>query len=96
MQEELSRARRELAGSESVESVIRLLDETFERLQTEVVAADEVLDGSASMTTTTTTSTSTEALTSAKSSSTFSSYSSMQQVDRLLYNVLSVLDLTMN
>jgi hypothetical protein len=94
MQEELSRARRELAGSESVESVIRLLDETFERLQTEVVAADEVVDGSASMTTTTTTST--EALTSAKSSSTFSSYSSMQQVDRLLYNVLSVLDLTMN
>jgi hypothetical protein len=80
MQEELSRARRELAGSESVESVIRLLDETFERLQTEVVAADEVVD--ASMTTTaTTTSTSTEALTSAQSSSTFSSYSSMQQVN---------------
>ncbi len=79
MQEELSRARRELAGSESVESVIRLLDETFERLQTEVVAADEVLD--ATMTTTTTTSTSTEALTSAQSSSTFSSYSSMQQVN---------------
>ena len=84
MQEELSRARRELAGSESVESVIRLLDETFERLQTEVVAADEVVDGSASLATTTTTkstSTSTEALTSAKSSSTFSSYSSMQQVN---------------
>ena len=79
MQEELSRARRELAGSESVESVIRLLDETFERLQAEVVAADEVVD--ASTTTTTTTSTSTEALTSAQSSSTFSSYSSMQQVN---------------
>ena len=76
MQEELSRARRELAGSESVESVIRLLDETFERLQTEVVAADEVVDAS-----TTTTSTSTVALTSAQSSSTFSSYSSMQQVN---------------
>ena len=64
-----------------MESVIRLLDETFERLQTEVVAADEVVDGSASLATTTTTkSTSTEALTSAQSSSTFSSYSSMQQV----------------
>ena len=73
MQEELSRARSMLRGSESVESVIRLLDETFERLQSEVTV--DAVEGSALTAITTETSTSVQS-----SSSTFASYSSMQQV----------------
>ena len=40
MQEELNRARSLLRSSESVESVIQLLDQTFERLQSDVASAD--------------------------------------------------------
>ena len=40
MQEELNRARSLLRCSESVETVIQLLDQTFQRLQSDVATAD--------------------------------------------------------
>ena len=44
VQDELIRARSLLRGSDSVESVIRLLDETFQRLQTEVASSDVIIE----------------------------------------------------
>ena len=89
MQEELTRARSLLRCSESVESVIDLLDQTFQRLQSDVASADftdasTLASGKQNVTVTSSNVTSLKSMTSQTSIQSSSSHFSQEQVKFLL------------